>query len=166
MTKPKAPQTHITFTDGVKSYLLALQDGARGISEGGSQPSTLQISSGGNRYGDFEPNFSHIEQRTWNGGRGSENLIDDQTKYYDGQSIWSLTESKLFPAPLWQFARGLRTTDEHISTSRSWRKLINASRFISVATGAITADKGNLWLRRVGSPGTLTLELRLSLIHI
>ena len=159
MSKVKLPK-HVRFTDGLKTFDLQLQDGSRGISEGGSSPSTLQISGGGNRTGDFEPNFSHIEQRTWHGGRGLENLVDDPSRYYDGQSLWSLTSEKLFPAPLWKFAKGIRTTDEYLTSDRSWRKLVNTSRFISVATGAITADKSFLWIRRVGDPGTLTLELR------
>ena len=159
--KPQVPKTHIVFSDGTDEFRLRLQDGARGISEGGSQPSTLNITGGGKRYGDFEPNFSHVEQRTWHGGRGIENLVDDQTRYYDGQALWSATENKLFPAPLWKFAQGIKTADEDLGVDRTWKKLIDASRYVSVAVGAITsADYANLWIRRVGSPGTLTLELR------
>lgn len=151
---------HIEFSDNENRFKIKLKDGARGLSEGGSQASTLNVTGGGKRYGDFEPNFSHLEQRTWTGGRGNENYADDPTRYFDGISLWSLTENKLFPAPLWKFARGIRTTDEHLPSDRRWVKLIKNKRYLSVATGAITADKAYLWIKRVGEPGTLTLELQ------
>ena len=160
ITKVSLPN-HVLFEDGSDEITFQLQDGPRGISEGGSQPSTLNITGGGKRFGDFEPNFSHLEQRTWVGGRGVENYVEDQTGFFDSQNLWSLTPNKIFPAPMWKFAQGVKTADEDLGVDRTWKKLIDASRYVSVAIGAITsADYANLWVRRRGSPGTLTLELR------
>ncbi|MBU2249955.1 MAG: hypothetical protein KKD77_24630 [Gammaproteobacteria bacterium] len=150
----------LEFFDGVQTITIQLRDGVRGLRENPSTPSTLGATGGGQKFGDFDPSFSHLEQRTWVGGRGRENWSDDQTMYYDSQALWGLTEDKLFPAPLYNFAEGLRTTDDNLVDDKSWKKLINAQRFISVSTGAITADKDYLWVRRRGTPGTLTLELR------
>jgi len=154
---------HIALDDGLKSFELQLQDGARGFTEGGSTASTLGNQGGGGRYGDFEPSFAHVEQRTWNGGRGNEAFVDDQTRFFDSRFLHTTTANKLHASPQWSFAKGLRNVDEYDARPRdmSWMPLFGNTRYISVslaASASYSADKVNLWIRKRGSPGTLTVE--------
>jgi hypothetical protein len=67
------------------------------------------------------------------------------------------------PAPQWKFATGLRSEDRNLPGNMAWRKLLGAQRGASAsfaASASYNADKGYLWVRRVGFPGTLTVELR------
>jgi hypothetical protein len=113
-----------------------------------------------------------IEQRNWIGGRGRVRYDDDPTGYFDSQSLWTTTDGKVMPMLQWRFCKGLRSADDSslpdAAASMAWWKLYGntpASRItrylsISFAAGAsYNADKGYLWIRRRGTPGTLTFEL-------
>lgn len=149
--------------DGFK-FELELQDGAPGFQESSSSPSSLVSNPGGTRFGDYDANFSHIEQRSFHGGRGNENFVDDQTRYFDSKELWSLTPNKLFPAPQWDFSKGLRTVDEYMPITRNvtWVKLIGSNLYqdVSFSSVGVTADSAAIFVRRRGTPkGNLTLEL-------
>ena len=153
---------HIGFTDGLKEFRLSLQDGARGLAESGSQPSSLFVTGGGSRTGDFEPNFSHVEQRTWHGGRAVENLVDDASRFFDSRELISFIQGKVFPAPKWYFAQGLRTSDENLHDNISFLPLVGASQYAStIAVGGFTnMEKAHVWVRQKGAPQSdLTFEL-------
>jgi hypothetical protein len=156
---------HVTLSDDLHEFTLKLRDGARGFNEGSTSPSTLNQTSGGGKYGDFDANFSHLEQRTWHGGRGSENFVDDQTRYFDSKELWSLTPNKLFPAPQWDFAKGIRVVDEYMPVTRNltWVSLIGSNRFQDIsfaASATYNADRAYVFIRRKGTPNSnlLTLE--------
>lgn len=114
-----------------------------------------------------------VNQRNWLSGRGFKRYADDNSGFFDSNFLWSTTDGKLFPVPQWRFASGLRTVDESLpgdNASMVWWKLYNASpadptnritRHLSIiSTGGFNgADKGYLWIRRRGTPGTLTFEL-------
>ncbi len=131
MSRPILKEGHVKFTDGTYSYTMELVDGINGLRETGSQPSTLNIVAGGQKLGDYEPNFSHFEQRTWTGGRGNENYIDDKTRFSSSKNACTWGD-KLYPAPRWQLARGLRDENFNLSSSMSWKSLTGATRFVAV----------------------------------
>lgn len=106
-----------------------------------------------------------VTQKTWQGGRGRLRYQDDPSGLFDISSVWSMTEGKLFPVPQWRFVRGIRSADTDLpdrSTGLTWKALLGSSIYISrsfTASASYSADKAYLWVRRIGTPGTLTLKL-------
>jgi len=107
------PTHDISLSDGRETWGMNLVGGVNGIREAGSSPSTLRFGSGGTKFGDFEPGFSHIEQRTWVGGRGQDDFSEDPSRFYDSMNAWTVTDGILVPAPRWQFGTGVRT--QHVT---------------------------------------------------
>ena len=158
----KNPTHEISLSDGVEVWGLKLENGPAGVREGSQQPSTLRFTGGGTKFGDYEPSLSHIEQRTWKGGRGQEDFVDDATRFYDSQSAWTLTPNRLLPSLQWKFARNVRSNDTLQPGNMTWKALTGTTRYVSVgfaASASYSADKAYMWVRRRGSPGTLTFEL-------
>lgn len=163
MSDPNLP-THVRLEDDTHIFDLQLRDGANGFREGSTSPSTLSVTGGGGKYGDFDANFSHLEQRSWHGGRGNENFVDDQTRFFDSKELWSLTPNKLIPAPQWDFAKGLRNVDEYMPVTRNltWIPLVGANLYQTIAYSAsasYSADRAQIFVRRKGKPrGSLTVQ--------
>lgn len=165
------PTHHISLDDGVELYGLNIDQGGRGIQEIPQTASTLRFTGGGGKFGDYEPSISHLEQRTWSGGRGGEYYSDDPSKYFDAHHTWTLSPGILMPASECIHARGLRNQDSHsrakMPTSTDvkhffWLKLTGstlayATKF--VASASYDADACYLYIRRVGNPATLTFKL-------
>jgi len=163
----KQADYHIVLSDGVRAYGLSLADGPRAVQEIPMTPSTVHFSGGGSKFGDWEPGMSHIEQRTWEGGRGQDSFVDDSTRYFDSKNAWTLTPGKLFPAPAWKFANGFLTEiNENLPGDMDWRSMYGDFTYIAQgfdhSTSWATYAKTYLWIRRVGSPGTLTIALKSS----
>ena len=162
---PGAPNpTHeISLTDGVQTWGLKLDGGPGALQEIPMTPSTLQFTGGGSKFGDWEPGMSHIEQRTWEGGRGLEDFAEDNTRFYDSMNAWTLTPGRVMPAPQWRFAKGLRESYENLPGSVAWRALLGNEKYISAAftVGAndFDAQAAYIWLRRKGSPGIVTVGI-------
>jgi len=156
--------THeISLSDGFEKWGLKLDNGPRGVQEIPQTPSTLQINNQGKKFGDYDPSMSHIQQRTWHGGRAQEDFVDDETKFFDSMNLWSMTPDRLLPGPQWSFATNIRVIEENLPGSVLWKELRGAQRYIATtftAAANLTADKAYMWVRRIGSPGTLTFELR------
>jgi hypothetical protein len=139
---------------GLKLVQGSLQIGAV------SADDTVYIRNVGKRIGDFD------EQRNWKMGRGSENLSESPDAYWDGNNIWTLTEGHVHQTLQWYHARGLRNEEIYMPTRDAgdvkFQPLLGSSLYISnsfSASASYLADKGFLWIRRIGSPGTLTIRL-------
>lgn len=161
MSRPTLKEGHIKFSDNKDVFTVELVDGINGLRETGSSPSTLNLVGGGNRYGDFEPVFSHFEQNDWSGGRGNENFTDDKTRFSDSKEAWTWGD-KVLPAPKWRYARGMINQDMNLPDSMTWKKLKANTRFLTVgfsASASYDADRLYLWIRRRGTGGTLTCTL-------
>lgn len=159
----KEPTHDISLSDGRWKYGLtfAERNYQRDLQDLSYTPSTLRFSQGGGKFGDWEPGVSHIQQRDWTGGRGQEDMKDD-TKFFDSKEMWTLTEDRMCPSIQWKFANGLRNVDEHLPGDVSWRALLGSALYISSKFTAGTshnAEQIYLWVRRKGSPGTLTAAL-------
>src|SRR3990167_6802956 len=162
---PGAPRaTHeLSLSDGVETWGLTLDHGPRGIQEIPQTPSTLRFTGGGTKFGDYEPGMSHIEMRTWQGGRGLEELADDPSRYFDSRDAWTLTPARLLPSLKPQYVQ----RDGHITSSLSadveWKPLLSGQRFLAtsfVPVSDYNASRAYLWLRRRGYPGIVTCTLR------
>jgi len=160
----KNPTHDFALSDGRVSYGFKFKDGVpeRSLTDMGQTPSTLKLSGGGGKYGDWDPSMSHIEQRSWIGGRGGEDFSDDPTRFFDSRMAWTLTESWLYPAPKWKFARGLVDDICEMPGDISWVGLFGSDQYTSVSfsfSSETDVDRAYLWIRRVGKPGTLTVAL-------
>lgn len=131
-------------------------------------PSTLNTSGGGTKFGDFEPAMSHIEQSDWSGGRGQDRFVDDPSRFFDSQNCWTLTPGRLLPGGMW-FMQSVRTSIVALPGAFSntmnvvWSPLLGTTRYRAhkfTPASTVTADKAYVWIRRVGSPGTLTVEIQ------
>jgi len=100
--RPESPANthHISLSGLGRTYGLRLERGAKSVIEAPISPSNIERGGGVKKFGDFDPNFAHIEIRSWDGGRGGEFLSDDPTMFYDGYG-WSLTPGMFYQAPQW-----------------------------------------------------------------
>jgi hypothetical protein len=118
---------------------------------------SIVLNSEGRRIGDFD------EQRDWSGGRGGERLSDDPTKYKDGKDVSSYIEGHIFNGLQWKISEGYRGYEADLPGSVTWKGVYGTTRYISrsfTCSPALTARAIYIWVRRVGQPGTLTVELR------
>ena len=168
--KKKGPAHDVTLTDGIRTYGFVIPP--QNIQEIPQTPSTLRLVAGGSagsKYGDFEPSMAHVEQRDWSGGRGLEYFADDPSRFFDSQNAWTLTLNRLIPGPQISYGRSLtgetvnlpHVTDNGLDNVK-WISLIGTQRYVAAIRngGALTADQLYAWIRRIGSPGTLTFEIR------
>ena len=152
-------EVELTDTKSKKKYGLKVPQGSLQIGTI-SQDDTVYIRNTGKRVGDFD------EQRSWKSGRGHENLTESPEGYWDAMNCWTLTPGHVHQTLQWYHARGLRNEDMYMPTysagSVLFMPLLGNHLYISnsfSASASYNADYGVLWLRRRGSPGTLTFRL-------
>ena len=159
----KFPSHNITLSDkntvvGINAYRGQISN----IRSTPSSPSTLQLNNAGSKYGDWDPANSHIEQKTWIGGRGSKDYTEDDSKYYSGKNIWTLSDKMIYPLPQQYYCRGLRDSDFYMPGFVKWKMILDNAAYMDqvfTAGATYTAEKLSLWLRRKGNPGTLTVSI-------
>lgn len=120
---------------------------------------SVVLNAEGRKVGDFD------EQRTWEGGRGGERFSDDPTKYKDAKEATTWVPGHLFPSLQWQISSGYRDAEFTLLGSKSWRGVFGTKRYRSrTITASASSNRLNawIWLRRIGTPGTLTVELQSS----
>jgi hypothetical protein len=158
----KLPSAAVSLGDTTCTYKFEVEGGPAGIKEGPNSSSTVLYNQAGTKSGDAIPYYSHLEQRSWDGGRGGEDFSDDNTKTFD-QNAWTLTPGKFHPSLLRQYATGIRTVDEfQRNKSFIWFPLYGDTLYLDTlfAAGASqSVDKAYIWLRKVGNPGPLTFNL-------
>ena len=151
------PTHDVSLSDGTNTYGLIFAGGTRALQEFPLSPPADAFAN---------------EQTNWVGGRGRIKYEDDQSGYFDHQNIWTMTEQKLFNNLQFRFATGIRSgVDSSLpgdNASMAWWKLYGndptnkVARYLSiafVASSSYNADKCALYIRRRGTPGTLTFEL-------
>jgi len=95
---------HIVLDDGVTKIGLIACDGAGQPTFSGWRRTPLtrtsvKTSSGVQRYSDLEPPYHTIAQDNWEGGRGQEDLLSDNSRFYDSQQVWTQTKGQVILAP-------------------------------------------------------------------
>lgn len=144
-----------------QEWYIKLDGGGRAVERTPMSDDTggIYLRSVGKRIGDFD------EQRDWKGGRGNVYLTDDPTAYFDSLGVWSLMQNHLTPALQWAWATGHRVSSVSWPGSVTWKALIpgsNYHRYLArsfVPASTFAADKCWMWVKRVGNPGDLTLEI-------
>ena len=157
------PTHHVVLEVNGRKMGLKLDRGSDGYS---IDERTTESSFGalfsrtGKKYGN-DPSLTLLEQREWTDGRGVRNYEDSAAGYYDAEAAWSLTSGYLLPCPQWKRATVFRVADATAPGNMMWKDLLGDTRYISVpyTATAMTATHIKMWVRRVGSPGTLTLKL-------
>jgi len=152
----------LLFKDGSEVYDLKLDGGLSSIYEFPQSASTLSSGSGGGRFKRGDSIFSEFEQETWEGGALGEFYYEDQTRFRESGGVVTKFPKKLFLQSLWKISTGLgRTREQSMPGSVKWIALTGSHRAVAVQpTGAATFDMVNLLIRRRGTPGTLTFEIR------
>jgi len=160
----KNPTHDFSLSDGRKTYGFRYRDSSpdKSMVDISQTPSTLKLTAGGSKFGDWDPSQSHIEQRTWVGGRGLDDFSEDPSRFSDSMNAWTVTDSWLHPAPKWKFARGLVSDICNLPGDISWVGIfdddVNVSIPFSFASDT-TIDRVYFWLRKVGSPADLSVSL-------
>ncbi len=135
-----APTHDLSLSDGNEKWGLRLDGGMRGIQELPQTPSTMFVTGGGRKWGDYDPSFSHVQQDSWHGGRGQEEYSDDQSRFYDSTNLWTMTPGRAFPAPLWQISAGAyRGQQGNLAGSVHWYSLVGNNRILSLAMAVSAA---------------------------
>ena len=135
----------------------------------------LQLKNGALSLQDSAPQthapFDNLSQYSFHLGRGWENFLGKQHMgFWDSKDAWTLTPAKLHPAPLMQWSRGVFEQDMHwlqtgVETEYTkivWRKIGTAGdtylSFQYTSGGVTGATRIAFFVRRVGNPGTLTIQ--------
>jgi hypothetical protein len=152
-------EVELTDTKSKKKYGLKVPQGSLQVGTI-SQDDTVYIRNVGKRVGDFD------EQRSWKSGRGMENLSENPEGYWDALNCWTLTPGHVHQTLQWYHARGLRNEDMYMPTYAAgdvqFVPLVGSHLYVAnsfAASASYSADYGCIWIRRRGSPGTLTFRL-------
>jgi len=149
----------ILLSDGRHNKKFALTlDGAKAIQETSLSEDQFAayIRNVGKKFGDFD------EQRNWKGGRGVEYFNDNPDGFFDSKNCWTMSTGSLMPTLQMKFSKDLRAQDFVMPGSVEWKALLGTDKYLDVsfsASSSYSAAHIYLWIRRVGSPGTLTLKL-------
>jgi hypothetical protein len=152
-------EIELTDTKSKKKYGLKVPQGSLQIGTI-SQDDTVYLRNVGKRVGDFD------EQRSWKSGRGVENLSENAEAFWDSHNAWTLTPGHVHQTMQWYHARGLRNEDIFMPTRISgdvlFVPLLSDHIYIAnpfSASASYSADQAFMWIRRRGTPGTLTFRL-------
>jgi len=115
------------------------------------------------KYGS-DPIMTMLEQRTWTDGRGVQDYEGSQGGYFDALSAWTLTKEHLLPTPQWKFATGVRTSENsYMPGDMTFVPVVGDDKYMSIGVAVAagyTMSHFKMWVRRRGTPGTLTFQLR------
>lgn len=144
-------------------YGLHVRGGIAGMQEQLATPTTIFKSTSEADFGDFDPEWSQIQQSDWTAGRGHEVARHNDRHYYHGQYIFTAAPNRMCQAPLWQWADGdYRDYNHVIPGSASFRPLVGSERYMAVSftPGAnYSVDKMYALIRKRGKPSALYGEL-------
>ena len=161
----------MSLSDGLIRYEFDIVGDPPDINEEPQVPTSHIFGKAGKEFGDWEPGHSHIQQKTWVGGRASQEFFDDESKFMDSRSLWNFTPEHLHPAPQWRFAGPLDVFSENympasgsetIGNNVRWIRLVGSTSYSRkfTAGSSVTHVLGQLWVRKHGTPGgNLTFEL-------
>lgn len=172
--RPNDPNaTHkISLNDGMQEWGIEIAGGVQGVQEAPNSPSNIRITGGGSKYGDFDPSHSHLEQRTWEGGRAAKEYWQHETQYFDNLNAWTLTPEVLHNGLQWQFGEGYRpqhvlmpgAARHTVGRDMNWQGVLSsayyARSFTAYAASTYAMQSVGMWVRRIGTPEhDLTVEI-------
>lgn len=167
------PTHHASLTDGSTTvgFIFADSQGRPDVRAAKRYPlqrTAIKTSEGASKYSDLELPYLSIAQDDWSGGRGQETFDDDNTRYFDSCRMFTAQSGFLYPEGVETFGKGYRSQDMEQPgdyTPASWKDLVGNNRYLAndfSASATYNADYVELWIAKVGTPGTLTVELRTS----
>lgn len=164
--RPNDPNaTHkISLNDGMEEWGIEIAGGVQGVQESPNSPSNIRVTGGGSKYGDFDPSHSHLEQRTWEGGRAAKEYWQHETQFFDSMAMWTLTPETMHAAPQWSFGEGYQVAHSllpgaaryDVGRDVKWQNILSSTFYVKsfTANAASTCRMTNVqaWVRRVGTP--------------
>jgi len=156
------PTHTISLSDGARNIGLILDGDHKYLQETPQTPSTLNLVQQGSEYGDADPSLSHIQQSTWNGGRGNQRFVRDATRFYDSKNAWTLTDEVIHTSPQWHFAIGANQAQAGVQPAKNYQwKPVTGLYFATEFTPSANfdADEVYVWLRKVGDPNSLSVSI-------
>ena len=165
------PTHHISLSDGVTTigYIISDSNGhaaPEAITRASAPRTALKTTSGNQGYGDLEPPWSYVVQGSFLGGMGKLDYDDDVTRYYDGKRA-NTFDGRIILGPQENLTTGIRTQDYSLPGANSGINFLGAYLEIGntintsfVAGASYNAEWIYLLLRRVGTPGALTVALQ------
>lgn len=163
-----SPTHHLSISDGTNTYGFVLVD-ARGnpnpsaIVRSPVPRTSLKMTQGNTRYADLEFPYTTIAQDDWSGGRGLDNFDLDHTRFADSHRLITRHQNLVMLGPQETYTTGYRNLNQYLPGKVTWQTLTGTTRYVAykfTTTAAYTAAKVYFWVRRRGTPGTLTCELR------
>jgi hypothetical protein len=124
--------------------------------------SATKVSQVGGKFDDSMPPFSKPSQDDWAGGRAQEAFEDDKTRYLDNGRTDPTRRGRVILGAQETYCTGVRNCDQTWSGPVTWYSLLGARRFLSrafTASASYLVAQGELLLRRVGSPGEVTMAI-------
>ncbi len=162
----KKPSDDITLFDGTTTVGLVLVDqrgqlNPRSLQRRAQNRQALKASEGEGTYGDFQPPYIPVVQSDWSGGRGQEDFERDRSRFFDSYRLNTWKANQVTLGPQEQYTTGYRVDDYVMPGSLKWTSLLTSTRYIAVKFSAEggTMDKVYLWVRVVGAPGDIKVEL-------
>ncbi len=160
------PSHFVTLFDGTTTVGLILvdregNDDPTALTRRAQNRTSLKGSTGGGTYADFEPPYIPVPQNDWSGGRGQEDFERDRSRFFDSYRTNTWMANQVILGPQEQYTTGYRVDDYVMPGSVTWTSLLSATRYIGVkftAQGG-AMDRVYLWLRVVGTPGDIKVEL-------
>lgn len=166
----KFPDYHITLSDDSDTLFFKIvnQRGevdARAIQEFPIEKSAIRFAQGESKFSDEEWPWQTVAQKDFSGGRGSADFDIDDTKFYDSMNLYTHREGKVMLSGFWRFADGAYRNQYHMNTHRNiwnWWTLTGSNRYLAESftlSNGFTVGEVVIWLRRVGTPGTVTCAI-------
>jgi len=139
----------------------------RALQVGQVEPTAIKFTQGQGSYDDMTPPWMVAAQEDWSGGRGSKEFEKDRSRFSDSFRVNTWREGALMLGPLETYAK-YGDIEQHMpgdnaDSGVTWQTLYGASRYYSTVwtqDGTWNVDdRPEVILRKVGSPGDLTLRL-------
>ena len=133
------------------------------ISEQQIDRTALKTTSGQTKYSDFEWPYMSIVQDDWSGGRGAKNFEDDTSRFYDSWGVRTDISGKVVLGGRGNYTTGFRNMDQIVPQYYFlWRAMTGeylgfAAKF--TASANYSADSAEAWIKKVGTPGQMTVSL-------
>lgn len=160
--KTTNPTHEISLSDGAQRWGISLEDKYKYVQETPQTPSTLTLVQQGGEYGDADPSLSHIQQSEWKGGRANERFVNDNTRFYDSNGMWTLSSGVVHPSPQWHLAIGGHQAQNGVQPAKNYRWKAVSGLYYAIEftpSANYTATEAYLWVRKVGSPNPLNVAI-------
>jgi hypothetical protein len=161
------PDRQASLSDGSTTIEFIFTDGQGGKDENAFRASpyprtALKTTSGESKYSDLEPPYFAIAQDDFTGGRGNEDFESDTSRYFDGYHLDTTNEDGIVLGGREVYGTGYQNSEQKMPGSVTFKPAYGSTRYLSkffVASASYTTYQCEIWLRRVGDPGDLQVEL-------